>query len=240
MLSDSAVNLIERRTPAGTTCFSSRVNALSVSATTRYLLFDNSALNQLFGQSPEIGDVERSAVIDRLARAVRSGALTVLVNLALLGEIAGLYFSRRDLSHARFTSMARFIYEVGQGKLLGPLDQAGLRLRFAHEVATRGKAPLERLLLIDRRHRWVAEAFLDRKSQALEKLAVDARKAKDAFVQGERTRKKDTDAELNARGARWNDVFHNWDADPHAVIDDWTLYDMTKHASSTPTSQRPS
>jgi hypothetical protein len=81
-----------------------------------YLLFDNSALDHLFGQSPLFGATTRSAVTERLAEGVNSGALAVLVNLALLGELAGLYFSANDAKHDRFGHTGRFIFEAGQGK----------------------------------------------------------------------------------------------------------------------------
>jgi len=68
-------------------------------------------------------------VIERLADGVGSGALAVLVNLALLGELAGLYSSRKDENHSRFRQTVRFIFEAGQGSLMLPLDQ-GLLLRF--------------------------------------------------------------------------------------------------------------
>jgi hypothetical protein len=71
-----------------------------------------------------------------------------------------------------------------------------------------------------------------RKRDALEKLAAQARRAKDAFKHGERTRKAEADAELHAKGGKWTDVFRPWQADPHAVIDEWTLHDMTRHPSS--------
>jgi len=60
-----------------------------------YVLFDNSALNHLFGQSPAIGEAARAAT-DRLARDVANGALSVMVNVALRAEMAGTYFSNEE------------------------------------------------------------------------------------------------------------------------------------------------
>ena len=149
-----------------------------------YLLFDNSALNHLFGQSPRFDEATQRAVTERLADGVGSGALTVLVNLALLGELAGLYFSAKDARHERFGRAVRFLFEAGQGRLMRPLDQQGLRLRFGMEVAARGKAPYDQLLHIGRGERWVAEAFLGAKRDAIDKLTIEARRSKDAFVKG--------------------------------------------------------
>jgi hypothetical protein len=196
-----------------------------------YILFDNCALNHLFGQSPAFDDAARSGITERLAAAVKGGALTVLVNLPLLGELAGLYFSRKDPNHERFRRAVQFVFEAGQGKVMQPLDQASLQLRFGLEVAARGKAPYEALLVTGRRDRWVVDAFLGAKRDPMHKLAAEAGKRKDAFAQSERTRKAEAEAELKALGGKWTDVFKDWDADPQAVIDDWTLHDMNKHPS---------
>jgi hypothetical protein len=196
-----------------------------------YLLFDNSALNHLFGQSPRFDEATQRAVTERLADAVGSGALTILVNLALLGELAGLYFAPKDLKHERFGRAVRFVFKAGQGRLMLPFGQQGLRLRFGMEVAARGKAPYEQLLQTGRRDRWISEAFIGAKRDAIDKLAAEARRSKDAFVQGERTRKTEVDARLKAVGGSWADVFREWDVDPQAVIDEWTLHDMTKSPS---------
>jgi len=196
-----------------------------------YLLFDNSALNHLFGQSTLFDQATRDAVSARLAEGVGSGAMTVLVNLALVGEIAGLYFSRKDENHDRFGRTVRFIFGAGQGRLLLPLDQQGLRLRFGMEVAARGKAPYEQLLHVGRAQRWIAEALMGAKRDAIDKLADEARTRKASYAQGERERKADVDARLKALGGSWPDVFRAWDDDPHAVIDDWTLHDMTTSPS---------
>jgi hypothetical protein len=197
-----------------------------------YLLFDNSALNHLFGQSPLFDAAARKAVTKRLADGVGSGALTVLVNLALLGELAGLYFSRKDENHDRFRQAVRFIFEAGQGSLMLPLDQQGLLLRFGMEVAARGKAPYEQLLQTGRRERWRIDAFVGGKRDGIDKLAAEARKRKEAFAQAERTRKMEVDAELKAAGQAWADEFQGWDADPHAVVDEWTLHEMTMDPSA--------
>lgn len=194
-----------------------------------YLLFDNSALNHLFGQSPRFDEATQRAVTTRLADGVRSGVLTVLVNLPLLGELAGLYFSRKDEKHERFSRAVRFLFDAGKGRLMLPLDQQGLRLRFGMEVAARGKAPYEQLLHVPRAQRWVAEAFRQGKRDAIDKMAAEARSRKDAFVEAERARKAEVDARLEALGGSWSAVFRDWDADPQAVIDDWTLSDMTKY-----------
>ena len=128
-------------------------------------------------------DAARGAITECLTAAVAGGALTVLVNLALLGELAGLYFSRKDPKHERFHRAVRFVFEAGQGKVMLPLDHTGLQLRFGLEVAARGKASYESLLVTGRRDRWVVEAFLGSKRDPMHKLAAEARKRKDAFAQ---------------------------------------------------------
>ena len=57
------------------------------------------------------GEVKTSAVTERLADAVRSGVLTVLVNFPLLGELAGLYYSPSRLKPGR---VDRGTYGIGQ------------------------------------------------------------------------------------------------------------------------------
>jgi hypothetical protein len=197
-----------------------------------YLLFDNSALNHLFGQSALFDQPTRDAVTSRVAEGVGSGALAVLVNLALLGELAGLYFSRKDENHERFGRAVRFVFEAGKGRLMLPLDQQGLRLRFGTEVAARGKAPYEQLLQTGRRDRWRVDALVGGKRDGIDKLAADARVRKDSFAQAERIRKTEVDAELKATRQEWADEFRGWEENPHAVIDEWTLHEMTMHPST--------
>jgi hypothetical protein len=60
----------------------------------------------------------------------------------------------------------------------------------------------------------------------------EARRRKDAFAQDERTRKTEVVAELKASGQAWADEFRGWDADPHAVIDEWSLHEMTLRPST--------
>ncbi len=83
-----------------------------------------------------------------------------------------------------------------------------------------------------RRDRWRIDAFVGCKRDGIDKLAADARTRKDSFAQSERTRKAEVDAELKAVGQTWADEFRGWDTDPHAVIDEWTLHEMTMHPST--------
>jgi hypothetical protein len=198
----------------------------------KYILFDNSALNQLFGQSKGIDESMRRGVIERVSRDVTAGALVVVINLALLGEVAGLCLSKKEDRRDRFRSIVDFLFNVGDGRIMRPLDQQDLLVRFALEVEACGKAPHERLFRTGRDIRWIREAFLGAKRDSLEKIARDAKQRKDTFSREERERRPEVEKRLQEIGGKWDDEFPNWPTDPQADVDEWARYEMQRHPKS--------
>ncbi len=188
----------------------------------RVLLFDNSALNHLFGQSPRITNQQRRAVVER----VTASPLTIALNAALVGEVAGLFFSERK----RFDQVARFIFEIGDWHVVRPaFDERVRPLRVAMEAKLKGRIPWSTVVHPRRETKWMASAFLDGKRCKLDELARDATERKRNYAAAERKRRAEAEAELTAKGQHWEAEFKGWKSDPAIVVDDWTLFDMRKN-----------
>jgi hypothetical protein len=179
-----------------------------------------------------IDEPTRKAVRQRVASDVRKHVTTVLINQAILGDVAGVFASPKQGARTRFNAIAAFLFQDCAGVLFAPFDLVGLKHRFRHEVEARGKAPHEKHLLRGRQYRWVPEAFLRGKASILHRLADDARQRKDTFVQEEQQVKQAVEVQMKAVGGAWPDAFRGWDADPHAMVDDWTLDEMKMHPGS--------
>jgi hypothetical protein len=187
------------------------------------VLFDNSALNHLFGQSPHIDEGMRVAVIERMKATAPT---VVALNAGLLGEVAGLFFSNR----ARFDQVSRLLFQTCDWHVVRPAFDDKVRpVRVAMEVQLRGRVPWERVIHPRRETKWMAAAFLDGKRSKLDVLARDASDRKKKFAVGERERRAEAEKELAEGGQRWDAEFKGWEADPSTVVDEWTLFDMRKN-----------
>ena len=72
-------------------------------------------------------------------------------------------------------------------------------------------------------------AFLEGRQVDLDRLAVDAAQRKDQFAIDERARRTEAQARMDRAGKTWSAVFAGWDANPSAVIDDWTHAEMQRN-----------
>lgn len=188
----------------------------------RVVLFDNSALNHLFGQSPHIGEHMRVSVIEH----VKADANTrVVLNAGLLGEVAGLFFSNRP----RFDHVAQFLFQTCAWHVVrSAFDQKLRPVRIRMEAELRGRVPWETVIHPRRETKWLAAAFLEGQRSKLDVLARDASERKKRFAVGERARRAEAEKLLAERGQKWQAEFLGWDADPSGVVDEWTALDMRK------------
>jgi hypothetical protein len=196
--------------------------------TPQVLLFDNSALNHLFGQLPQIDEPTRAVVIERLRASGTRGETIFLLTESLLGEVAGLFFSRAD----RFALIARFLFQTCEWRFLRPARDEKERTgpgRFAMELHHRGRAPWDAVTFPRRRARWFADAFLGPKRSILDKLAIDAATRKKKYAAGERERRAQAIQELAEHTQKWDAEFAGWETDPSTVVDEWTAFAMQKH-----------
>ncbi|WP_394845133.1 hypothetical protein LZC95_49850 [Pendulispora brunnea] len=191
----------------------------------QFVMFDNSAVNHLFGQLEAIDEPMRFAIVSRMNELVDSGRAVVILNLAILGEVAGIYFAKGGKNRDRFKQAADFLFKTCRGRLMLPLDQDGLKLRFALERDARGKAGEPIFYRSnDRKVRWICDAFLNGKHDALDEIAAQARDRKKVFASAEQARLK----HFESLGGQWANEFIGWEEDPQSVIDEWTLYEMRR------------
>ncbi len=192
----------------------------------QHVLFDNSALNYLFGQCDQAEVPRCIEVRERLVKRVQAGATALLINRALIGEVAGIHFAAKELSQARFAPIATFLFQSCNGLFLGPFLGEDLRARFDAEVRHGGRAPLDQLLMQSKLRKWIRNAFLKEQTSRLRRFSNEANATKAAFTSDELVRRDAVNSELGFRGQRWNDEFPRWKTDPHGVIDAWTQFEM--------------
>jgi hypothetical protein len=186
------------------------------------LLFDNSALNHLFGQSPGIDDGRRRAVVEHLKAAPST---VVALHAGLLGEVAGIFFSNR----ARFDQVSRFLFETCDWHVVRPAFDEKMRpVRVLMEAQLKCRVPWENVIHPRRETKWIAGVFLDGKRSKLDMLARDAVARKKKFAAGERERRAEAEKRLAAKGQSWDAEFRGWETDPSTVVDEWALFDMRK------------
>jgi hypothetical protein len=192
----------------------------------QHVLYDNSALNWLFGQSPTLTGAKREAFVARVAGATSAAEVRTILNVPLIGEVAGLFFAREE----RFASVARFLYETCDGRLIKPpVDANGAMLRLAMERERRGRVPHEHVFYTRHDTKWQRRAFLEGGRAALDRVAGDATARKKRFVVEEGRRREDALAAIKKTGQPWDAEFRGWDTDPQAVVDEWTRYEMERN-----------
>jgi hypothetical protein len=187
------------------------------------LHFDNSALNHLFEQAPAVDENMRRAVVDHM----KAGRSTVIaIHAALLGEVAGLFFSNR----ARFDRVARFLFDTCNWQVLRPaFDDKGNPIRVALEIQCHGRPPWEKIVHSRRETKWIAAAFTDGKRSTLDKLARDASLRKRKYAAKELERRAEAEKRMLESGQKADAEFTGWAKDPSGVVDEWTRFDMHKN-----------
>lgn len=195
----------------------------------KYVLFDNSALNYISGQ-PQHGsrlpEVDRQALIEIVRGSVAAGSTVVVVNIAALGELAGLYFSDR----ARFDLVRDIIFNDWAVRVLRPTFDGKVRpLRTAMEVSVAGKVPMPQALYSSSEWKHMRKVFQTAKGNALDLFAKDASARKGRFAAGQKTDREKAVEELAAAEQDWTAEFVGWETDPKAVVDEWTAFEMNRN-----------
>src|SRR5580704_14232795 len=108
----------------------------------QHVLFDNSALNYISGQpqhGSQLADGDRGLVIEVVRASVAAGHAVAIVNLAALGELAGLHFK----DPVRFALVWNFLFKSWAVRVLRPTFDAKVQpLRIKMELDAKGKVPM--------------------------------------------------------------------------------------------------
>jgi hypothetical protein len=184
----------------------------------QWVLLDNSAVNALFGQSALVDGATRDRALARLKAANDTYEVGIVLTFPLLEEVAGIM--RRD--RERFRRSAEALWTLGDSFLIRPSVE-----RFAIEARKRRKLRPYEVFYPRAQVVPLRQAFLDDEA-LVEGGDEHAYQVKRQYEADEKSRRVEALAELAAHAQTWQAELGGDDRDWHAVVDEWTLFEMRR------------